>query len=44
MKAVNEIDRKIQMNEIFLFCETTKSYGGNVFYLHLLIGLISYKK
>ena len=36
--AINEINRKFQVNEISLFCKPKITSGRNVFCLHLLIG------
>ena len=44
MNAINEINKKSQVNEIFLFCGTTIMLGWNMSYLHLSNELISSKK
>ena len=44
MNAVNEKYRNGQVKEIFLFCTPSRTSGWNMFYLRLLIGLLSSKK
>ena len=44
MNAIDEINRKDQVNLFFLFCNLTITSGLNACYLDLLIGLISSKK
>ena len=44
MNAINEINKKGQVNEIFLFCKRRITSGWNVFYLYFLIGLITSMK
>ena len=44
MNAINEINRKGKVNEVFLFCKSIITSGWNAFYLQLLTGLILSKK